>query len=307
MTANGAAPSTAGSERRRHVFAKLDGQLGNQMLQYAAGRALAEHLTADLVLVTRQRDQEGQLTTHLAPFEIDGFELIGPELPRTWTGKKWRRIKERWLDRDDRRMGVPIVRDDRLRSIDDFFTITDDCYLAGYWQSPGFFEPIADRIRAEFDLRRFDQPQLRGTHSLIDPARTVAVHVRLGDFVGKAERSDWFDYCRRDYFDRARKLLDRSLPEKHYLVFSDDPSAARRMLEGWSDCTFVEGNSATEDMFLISRCRHIVIANSTFSWWAAWLGARPDSLVIAPRLWLGTLGRGPHPLPDPFPKDWIVI
>ena len=111
----------------------------------------------------------------------------------------------------------------------------------------------------------------------------------------------------RDYYDRARGVLERGGETLQYFVFSDEPEKARDLLGDWSRCTFVSGNTSYEDMLLMSLCRHHIIANSTFSWWPAWLGTDERSIVVAPRQWFSRKAQlTKYPL-DIFPVGWVLV
>src|SRR5690606_16310708 len=115
----------------------------------------------------------------------------------------------------------------------------------------------------------------------------VAVHLRRGDYVENPEFRRIHGVCERDYYDRARAILDKLVNPTRFFIFSDDEAAARGVFGHWRDAIFVSGTNQYQDMMLISACRHAIIANSSFSWWAAWLNAYTDKVIIAPRLWFG--------------------
>jgi len=289
---------------RKQVHVQLGGDLGNQMFEYAAGRALATRLDAALTLVTQYFGPDGKGRTELEPFGLDAAVVARwPIEPRRFRWKPLRWAAARWRDH---RYGckLPIFQEPHFHVTDRFFTIADSCYVAGYWQSWRYFDAIAERIRDDLDLGRFAGPTIADTLAEIESRPTVAVHVRRGEYV---DAPAFFHLCGRDYYDRARHALDGADEGLHYLVFSDEPVAARALLGDWPDCTFVGGNTPYEDMLLISRCRHFIIANSTFSWWAAWLGAVMGSRVIAPRQWFARERQSRVDIGDLYPADWTAL
>ena len=289
---------------RKRVHVRLTGKLGNQMFQYAAGRALATRLDANLTLVTPHYGRDGGFRTDLDPFGLDVAVVARwPRAPWRYPTTPLRRAARRWSDHR-RRCKLPVLQEPHFHVTDRFFTTADSCCVAGYWQSWRYFDAIADRIRAEFDLGRFTGPAIAGTLADIAARPTAAVHVRRGDYVdgGTVHR-----LCGRGYYDRARQALDEAGEGLRYLVFSDQPAAARALLGDWPDCTFVSGNTPYEDMLLISRCRHYVIANSTFSWWPAWLGATAESRVVAPRQWFAREFQSQTDVSGLFAAGWRVL
>jgi hypothetical protein len=292
---------------RERVFAELFGGLGNQMFQYAAGRALADRLNASLTLVNAHNGRDGEQTNLLAPFDLDV-----PVVSR-WIRDPYRHsrrlLKNLERLRSDRRRssGLKLLESRQFHVLDKFFTIDSGAYLVGYWQSPRYFGASADRIRKEFALDRFARPRTADRLSAIVSRPTVSVHVRRGDYVRLSRGDGAFRLCDRDYYDRARALLDRMEPDLHYVVFSDEPDAAEELLGDWEGCTFVAGLSPYEDMLLMSRCRHHIIANSTFGWWPAWLDDRPETIVIAPRLWFSRRAQISKYVLDLFPEHWVLL
>jgi hypothetical protein len=159
--------------------------------------------------------------------------------------------------------------------------------LVGYWQSERYFIDVADGIRADFTLR---EPLSDPNAKLLELARSagsVGLHVRRGDFVSLNNAAQMHGLCSVDYYRRAIGLVRNRCPECHFLVFSDDPEWARAELPLDPSGVFVAGNEQRpeQDLALMSACKHHIIANSSFSWWAGWLGYSPDQVVIAPSPW----------------------
>ncbi len=271
------------------VIARLTGGLGNQMFQYAAGRALADRLGAELLLDTRafQHTLAFQAYTR-RDYALGQFRLRArvatPEDLKEWP--RWvvdigmrlafaRPFFRRW------HFESAITYDPNVR------TLQDPVCLVGYWQSERYFSDIADRIRADFTLK---QP-LSGTNAEVleraHSGSSVGVHVRRGDFENLDTAAQVHGLCSIDYYRRAISLVRNRCPECPFLIFSDDPQWARAELPLDSSAVFVVGNAERpeQDLALMSACKHHIIANSSFSWWAAWLGSSPEQIVIAPTPW----------------------
>ena len=159
--------------------------------------------------------------------------------------------------------------------------------LVGYWQSERYFIDRADQIRADFTLQ---QPLAGANAALLERAHTgssVGLHVRRGDFANLKAAAEVHGLCSIDYYRRAISLVRERSPDCHFLVFSDDPDWARLELPLDASAVFVDGNAAAPelDLALMRACQHHIIANSSFSWWAAWLGYSPEQFVIAPSPW----------------------
>jgi hypothetical protein len=166
-------------------------------------------------------------------------------------------------------------------------TLHEPVCLVGYWQSERYFIDTADRIRADFTLR---EPLAGANARLLELARSagsVGLHVRRGDFVSLNDAAQVHGVCSIEYYRRAISLVRKRCPECHFLIFSNDSQWARAELPLDASAVFVTGNEQQpeQDLALMSACKHHIIANSSFSWWAGWLGYSPDQIVIAPSPW----------------------
>ena len=271
------------------VIVRLTGGLGNQMFQYAAGRALADRLGAELLLDTRAFEHALAFQAYtrrayaLSPFRLRARVATAADLENwpVWvveTGMRLpfvRPLFRRW------HFEPAITYDPSVRALH------EPVCLVGYWQSERYFIDIADRIRTDFTLR---QPLAGANARLLDLARSdrsVGLHVRRGDFLSLNNAAQVHGLCSVDYYRRAISLVRNGCPHCHFLIFSDDPQWARAELQLEPSATFVTGNAERpeQDLALMSACKHHIIANSSFSWWAGWLGDSPDQIVIAPTPW----------------------
>ncbi len=287
------------------IITRLLGGLGNQLFQYAAGRALAERHHTLVKVDTRwfssqTIDREAHSRYYLDAFRCD---------PPIATSREIRRLEERpetltarwrsWLLRTDgvpdwlRRSAPParLFRETQVGPYQPAFAaLPDQVYLAGMWQSARYFDAIGPLLRHELSPRRPPAGRNQAVLGTI-AAQTdsVAVHVRRGDYVRNPVYRAGLGLCDCDYyraaFERIRTLVDAP----RFFVFSDEPAAAREVIPAAAEVTFVDHNSgpleAVDDLRLMRACRHHVIANSTFSWWAAWLADQPGQQVIGPRRW----------------------
>ncbi len=271
------------------VIVRLTGGLGNQMFQYAAARAVADRLGAELLLDTRAFEHVLALRPYtrrayaLSSFKLRASLATAQNLQDwpVWVVEIGTRLRfarplfRRW------HFETAIAYDPCMR------TLRDPVCLVGYWQSERYFADIADRIRADFTLR---QPLSGANTALLELARSgnsVGLHVRRGDFASLDHAAKMHGLCSADYYRRAIDMVRKRCPECRFLVFSDDPQWARAELPLDASALFVSGNGEKpeHDLALMSACKHHIIANSSFSWWAAWLGEGPDQIVIAPSPW----------------------
>jgi hypothetical protein len=271
------------------VIVRLTGGLGNQMFQYAAGRALADRLGAELLLDTRAFEFALAFRTYtrrayaLSPFKLRA-KVATPADLKNWPvwiveiGIRLRLVRP-WFRRWH--FESAITYDPSV------LKLHEPVCLVGYWQSERYFIDIADRIRADFTLR---QPLTGANASLLELARSdrsVGLHVRRGDLVSLDGAAQVHGLCSVEYYRRAISLIRDRCPGCRFLVLSDDPEWARAELPLDASAVFVTGNDASpeQDLALMSACKHHIMANSSFSWWAGWLGYSPDQIVIAPSPW----------------------
>lgn len=291
------------------IVARISGGLGNQMFQYAAARSLAWSRGAELCFDV---SEYGLRPLHQG-FELGRvfaaqIQLAGTAELRAVLGL-WRhpRVRQwmshpRWAGRGLHRYVVepgfrywPGLRD-----------VPTDCYLSGYWQSARYFEPCADRIRHDFAFR---MPLDRRNGELageIAAVPAVSVHVRRGDYVSNPRAHATHGLCPPAYYAAAMQFIRAREPDAQFFVFSDDMPWVKSHLPADFCCRFVDHNQGQDshiDMRLMSLCRHHVVANSSFSWWGAWLSTNPGKVVVAPRRWFAI----DKDDTDLIPSDWIRL
>ena len=279
------------------IITNLIGGLGNQMFQYACGRTLALDLGQSLACSV---DQFTGYTLHQGlqlnrVFKLDlalaDVRQLAPLLGRWRTRAPVRRLLARLAS--PRLSGRRFVSDPQGGFVPDLQArCSDGAYLHGYWQSERYFESQAAAIRGDFAWR---EPLVGRNAELAQTIEAspcaVSVHVRRGDYVNQAKNTAIFAACSPDYYLAALDRLSALAPATGLQVFafSDDPQwVAELLAPHCPKLTLVDHNRGADshlDMRLMSLCRHHVIANSSFSWWGAWLDARPDKRVIAPRRW----------------------
>lgn len=253
------------------ITVNIKGGLGNQMFQYSCGRALALRNNDRLSLIRTRYYGDSARELSLTRFKIQA------EWPDRPVVSRWQKWRERWRQKftGDFRVGF----DSRT------LTRSGDVYLDGYFQSELYFKDQAEHIRADLCL---NTPIGEDASSLAEVIKNdsgaVSVHVRRGDYVN---HPDFGGVCTPDYYDRAVVFLKQHLPKASFYVFSDDIEWCQAELSCLHEATFVSRPKLRdfEEMLLMSICRHHIIANSSFSWWGAWLGEDPHKIVVAPRRW----------------------
>jgi len=160
----------------------------------------------------------------------------------------------------------------------------DNCYYDGYWQMYKYINGIEKSILREINLNNLlSRTNVDLLHE-IQNCESVSIHIRRGDYLSVKSNSNLFYSCDRKYFEQAINIIRKYNSESRFYIFSDDINWAKANIVA-HDCFYVSGNNALVDLYLMSHCKHNIIANSTFSWWGAWLNENRNKIVIAPKQW----------------------
>ena len=177
-------------------------------------------------------------------------------------------------------------------------------YIDGYWQSEEYFQDIEDKVRRSFQFSAFIEQENLQLEQIIKERQSVSLHVRRGDYIGV---SRFVSLGKTDYYQKAVEYIKSNVENPLFVVLSDDISWCRENLDLPADSIFVTWNiddKSYRDMQIMSVCKHNIIANSSFSWWGAWLNSNPKKIVVAPnRFFNGNVEDGSHIVP----KNWKTI
>ncbi|MBL0356223.1 MAG: alpha-1,2-fucosyltransferase [Chitinophagaceae bacterium] len=300
------------TKKKPVVIVKIFGGLGNQMFQYAAGKSLAVTTGAELLL------------------DISSFTNQPPsETPRQWALHIFKNIDEGFCDLQTlRKMGIitgnsffsrvykRLIK--KLSWINNHYLLEKSTrysplgfkgeyiYLDGYWQSYKYFADQESLIKKQFDLGYLThEATLKDTITNIRNSVSVGLHVRRGDYIAQNNAKQSHAVCTEAFYYTAinelKKLEQRDIK---IFIFSDDIEWCKQHLVLNEAHTFITTGVDANDLYCMSICQHNIIANSTFSWWAAWLNNNPVKIVITPDTWhLNLLAKAE----DRLPPNWIKI
>lgn len=290
------------------IITRVKGGLGNQMFHYAAGRSLAHRLDTKLTM------------------DLSWFSMIeNIDTPRHYELGCFN-IKENFIKPG--RFALVESRDNLKVQLynytkglykprfshfiegghtfnEDFLELKGNVCIEGWWQTEKYFKDIRPILLKEFSYKKTLSAKNQQILEQINTTSSVSLHVRRGDYAQNKHAKAFHGLMGLDYYEAAVKRVAKKVKEPHFFVFSDDPAWCKKNLKLGYPATYVSGNhDGSEDMRLMRECKHNILANSTFSWWGAWLNDNPDKIVIAPKKWFANSTVGTT---DVIPKDWVQI
>jgi hypothetical protein len=308
------------------IIVCLQERLVNVLFQYALGRHLALRNNAPLQL---------DFSTYLAGF---GYRKFSPQDLLDLLGyfnlsadmllppmKRWFRhigglvppLRKalRWAyEREFNHLTM--FREPPLHSthfFPDVLNLPNNAFLTGFFQNQAYFNAIETTIRADLTIN-MDRLPLRSLSALVDKIRTtnsVAINVRRGDYLNKYNRA-LNHVCDLNYYLNAVNVIKERVEQSHFFVVSDDITWCQAHLQTITPVDFVDTRRFRKqapllDFYIVSSCRHQLIANSSFSWWGAWLNSNPDKQVIVPNRWFNDPVMSADAMEGLIPSEWIRV
>ncbi len=279
------------------------GRLGNNLFQYSLGRALSEKHGVPLVM-------DASWFNALGWSQVECLRLLpGPAAGKARIVRRASPAARALLKVTDRHYwdfrGVPVLREPEPdQSFDPrFLNAPADCMIFGYFQTPLYFAPQAATLRAELSTGGLGlEDDCAALAAALREPGSVAVHVRRGDYTGNPN----LDLCGPDYYQRAMTRMSASITNARFFIFSDDPPWCARHLPH-RHATVVTSPAAASplrDLHLMSLASHHIIANSSYSWWAAWLGEKTGQIVLLPDRWFASIRT---PIHEKMCAHWITV
>ncbi|MDM9625973.1 alpha-1,2-fucosyltransferase [Rhizobium sp. S152] len=282
------------------VITHIVGGLGNQMFQYAAGRALSLRTRQPLKIDISSMRKYRRRDFSLEEFNIEASVADPSDSPVYRPRGFWARTLQKFRKPSPYRY----IRHVEQAFAPEILDLTGLVYLEGYWQSEKYFAGFEDTIRTEFALARPMSNARQATLARIKASNAVSVHVRRGDYVTNASANAVHGTIDPEWYAAAMQRMAEKVQDPTFFVFSDDPAWASANLKSQWPVVFIapqdDGRDA-EDMHLMAACGSHITANSTFSWWGAWLNPNPLKHVIAPLQWFRSTA---HDDKDLIPTSW---
>lgn len=289
------------------IISTIIGGLGNQMFQYATGYSLAKELKTTL-------------RVDLSLLELFKSKHNGYELERVFGINTKQATRKELLaitglasisPTARKILAKPLLKNIRKKT---FLTeqqcplpTTPPAYLYGYWQSESYFTHSENKIKTLFRFPKLTDKEDLKAREEITTRNSTSLHVRRGDYISNKKAAQTHGTCSIEYYKNAIHHFEDTHSDIHFFIFSDDSNWALENITPLAkNTTVIRGHTGPEsyrDMQLMSLCKHHIIANSSFSWWGAWLNPSNEKIVIAPRAWFAD---GSTP-PNLIPEKWLRI
>jgi len=290
------------------IVTKLIGGLGNQMFQYAAGKALACKHNTELKVDVSELNQSSEDRYTQRHYELDIFasdiEIAKNTDILPFFNKDNGKIKREFQRRFPFLFNTLHAVESGNNYHPEFKKYPKNAYLRGFWQSELYFKEYEIEIRKDFQFKQSVIEACKPLINKIAPINTVSLHVRRGDYVNNPSANKFHGLCSPQYYEQAVSYISKSQKHIEVVVFSDDTAWCKENLKFDVPIHFLETGSAYEDMYLMSHCKHNVIANSSFSWWGAWLNNNRNKIVVAPQKWFADTSVNTS---DIIPASWIKL
>lgn len=287
------------------VVVRLIGGLGNQLFQYAAGKSLSHKLRVPLKIDKSDFKRYKLRRYSLLHFNLTSDEASKRELnlfPRRASASRKRKLFSKFFNR-----GYPTFRQKNLNFDPSLFENKAPIYLDGYWQSEKYFKSIENIIRSEFTFKTKIDPLSKEILEKILNCNSVSIHIRRGDYVNNSVTKAKHGILSMDYYYRSIEIIHEKTSNPYFFIFSDDINWVKSNLIIDGNVTYVSHNDSLsnyQDLRLMSNCKNNIIANSSFSWWGAWLNANRKKIVLAPAKWFNEDYFNEN---DIVPNSWISI
>ncbi len=293
------------------IISFINGGLGNQMFQYALGRKLSlkRQTVFKLDILWFHPDLDG---TAFRNYELRHFTIPIASA----TALEIEKVKEPFsnfafkhiFSRFNARLPYykrRLVEEKHFHFDPNMLNASGNAYLRGYWQSEKYFADIRETLLKDFTFKNGLKEKNLEMSQLINQSESVSLHIRRADYVRDKEVNRILGICPPEYYERAIQHIAGNTKNPVFFVFSDDIEWCRKNLKLQQETHFVDyntGDASYRDMQLMSLCRHNIIANSSFSWWGAWLNNNPEKIVIAPARWFNDSTKNDT---DLSPEKWL--
>ena len=281
------------------------------MFQYAVARNLAEIHKTTLKLDIFEFEYYKDRAYSLSPFNIKENFATLDEVNRF--GMRHKGIWKKAINKAKRKFNISksgYIKEHNKGFNSEILTLCDGQYLDGFWQSEKYFVNIESIIKSEFKIKKKPEGKNSFIFQQIESCNSIGIHFRRGDYVEKPSTYIQFGLCDMKYYQKAIDMFIETVNKPHFFIFSDDYQWVKDNFRVKAPSTIIshnhEASISYEDLRLMSHCKHNIIANSSFSWWAAWLNSNKSKTVVAPKPWFNEEKNETNYIPSSwiqFPKN----
>lgn len=292
------------------IMVELNGGLGNQMFQYAFGRALSLKYDCDFYINidTLKKGISNRYFT-ARQFELNIFDIKAREAGENEIRKfSSNNLLAKIFKKQKSKNIIFIERSFKYHPESE--NIQGNVYLKGYWQTEKYFTKWRNAIMKDFTFLLDKNKLTQKIGEDISLKNSVSIHIRRGDYLTSPSSNEVHGVLPLQYYIEAMEVIQNKVSDAFFFVFSDDSNwVKQQFFKDKNNMVIVDHNTEKEswqDMYLMSLCNHNIIANSSFSWWGAWLNNKPGKIVIAPLKWFANVDLNTQ-TSDIIPDSWIKL
>ncbi len=290
------------------IIVQLNGGMGNQMFQYATAKAIAlrgkQTLKLDISFFgTVKVDTPREYELHKLSVQDDFATSDEINAIKGFKPTKLRKLRDKLLPLHAKRH----IIEHNMNFIPALLQLGGDLYLEGNWQTEKYFVDFEPEIKKVFTVKNAPNAESSKLLELVNKNQNpVSIHVRRGDYISNANAKSFHGICSPEYYNNCIGLIKSKVPNPVFFIFSDEPDWAKENIKTDAE-TYVSYNSITDqadDLRLMYSCKHHIIANSSFSWWGAWLSNNPQKIVCCPEQWFANKEINGSNI---VPSKWIKV
>lgn len=293
------------------IIVKLSGGLGNQLFQYSFGRYLSLKYKTELKFDIKLNSNASDFTPRLLGLSKYNTDLNFADKEEI---RKYKFFVDGYLSRLERKIiqVFPFLNRkfiiERPGHVLEESSFADNCYYDGYWQSEIYFNSISEILQSELKLNEDLSTANKEIVNEILKLNAISLHIRRGDYISVNSNAKIFAICTIDYYQKAIDYFNLKFTNPVFYIFSDDIEWAKNNFkESNFKIVDINENNPQADLYLMSLCKHNIIANSSFSWWGAWLNTNQGKIVVSPAKWYNNEETNTKAVESLIHKDWIII
>lgn len=291
------------------IIVKLKGGLGNQMFQYAFGYSISKDLKTRFLIDISSFENDSIRKYELSIFDLKNQISSKQDFEDVLFSKSklFDLINLKILRRLLPYYKLKIVNELKFSYDENLKKISSNTILEGYFQSEKYFSKYRKELLKLFEITISPNLYYKNLLDLVQNNHSVSIHIRRGDYVSNSQTNVFHGLVSMEYYKNAISIINEEIKSPLFIIISDDIDWCKHEFN-FIDAVYVNNNMGMdyEDLRLMQNCKHNIIANSSFSWWGAWLNKNPNKIVIAPKKWFNSIEYQKQTI-DLIPETWMKI